>query len=851
MMSSVFVSAQLLGTFALGFSSSISIHAGDTGSLQITVTSIHNFVRPVYLSVSGAPAGVYVSFDYNPVTPPPSGSDFSTATFSVDASVHGGTYPMKLLGTSGEQVKNYDLTLDVTAAAPGDFGISVSPSSVSVSGGNSASATVTINSINHYSSSVVLTAGGEPSGVSVDFSPNPITPPPDGSANSIVTISTRNSAKPGTYYIEITAHGGGIVMIQHSARLNLQIISGGDFGISVSPSSVSVNAGASTTTTAYVNSVNGFSSSVSLSASGQPTGVVIDFSPSTVVPPAGGTASSMLTVSTASSAPAGSYVVTIMGSGNGGQVMLQHSTQLYLQITSTPTQDFAMAVNPSSISVQQGQSATVSVTISPIGGFSSAVSLATRRGVPPGVQVSFSPNPTYGFSIMTVAVASRSTPGTYSIRIAGASGSLSHVILFTLTISSQAQPSFSMSASPASVSLTPSGSATVSIVAASINGFSSSVSTSTSWSGQSPSGISVTGPGTLTPTPGVAASGNLVITGSANAPAGSYMLTVIGVSGPITAQTTVSVQVVGETGDFAVAANPGTVSITSGATGSTVLTVLSQNGFNSPVALSASWQGTTPSGVTFTLQSPVTPPSGSAATSTLTITATPAAGPGTYTLIVTGSSGALLHTTQVTILISQLVTTTTTSGGTPKCFIATATYGSPLAPEVQFLRTFRDREIMNTYVGWNFMIAFNAWYYSFSPAVAQSITQHPAAQAAMRAILYPLMIILRVGAMPFSLPVNRELAALASELVICLLIGVAYLALPLTLLARYGFRRRTIPKTIERVVGCTLILAVVGIAFAELLTSSPLMIFATTSTALSTLLLSAVAPARRLLLHLR
>jgi hypothetical protein len=157
---------------------------------------------------------------------------------------------------------------------------------------------------------------------------------------------------------------------------------------------------------------------------------------------------------------------------------------------------------------------------------------------------------------------------------------------------------------------------------------------------------------------------------------------------------------------------------------------------------------------------------------------------------------------------------------------------------------------MNTYVGWNFMIAFNAWYYSFSPAVAQSITQHPAARAAMRVALYPLMVILRVGAMSFSLPVSREFAAVASELVICSLIGVVYLTLPLTLLVRYGFRRRTIARTIERVVAYTLILAVVGIAFAELLTSSPLMIFATTCTALSTLLLSAVVPARRLL-HLR
>ena len=650
---------------------------------------------------------------------------------------------MKLIGTSGSQVKNYDLTLDVTAV-PGDFGISVSPSSVSISAGNTSRATVMINSINRYSSSVALEVSGQPSDVSVDFSSSTITPPPDGSADSIVTISAQNSAQPGTYDVEITGHGGGAVMIRHSAHLSLQIISSGDFAISLSPSNLNINAGTSATTTVYVDSMNRFSSSVSLSASGRPADVSISFSPSTVVPSADGAASSLVMVSAASSTSTGSYVITITGSGNGG--VLRHSTQLYL------------------------------------------------------------------------------------------------------TVSSQPQVGFSMSASPTSVSLTQSGSASVSIIVTSINGFSSSVSTSTSWSGPSPTGVSVTGPGTLTPPPDGAASGTLVITGSANAVAGNYVLTVVGVSGTITEQTSVSVQVVAETGDFTIAANPGTVSITSGATGSTVLMILSQNGFSSPVALSANWQGTNPSGVTFTMQSPVTPPSGGVVTSTLTITATPAAVSGTYTLVVTGSSGALSHTTQAVVIISQLVTTTTTSGGSPsKCFITTLTYGSALAPEVQFLRTFRDRELMNTHVGWNSMIAFNALYYSFSPTVAQSISQHPATESMMRVTLYPLIAILRVGAMSFSLPMNQEFAAVASELIICSLIGVVYLALPLAGLARYCFRRRTITVTMERVVGCALILAAIGIAFAEMLTSSPLMMLSTTSAALSTLLLSALVPARRLL----
>lgn len=52
------------------------------------------------------------------------------------------------------------------------------------------------------------------------------------------------------------------------------------------------------------------------------------------------------------------------------------------------------------------------------------------------------------------------------------------------------------------------------------------------------------------------------------------------------------------------------------------------------------------------------------------------------------------------------------------CLIATATYGSELAPQVQQLRELRDNQLLQTSSGTSFMIGFNQLYYSFSPAVA-------------------------------------------------------------------------------------------------------------------------------------
>ena len=52
------------------------------------------------------------------------------------------------------------------------------------------------------------------------------------------------------------------------------------------------------------------------------------------------------------------------------------------------------------------------------------------------------------------------------------------------------------------------------------------------------------------------------------------------------------------------------------------------------------------------------------------------------------------------------------------CLIATAAFGSEMAPQVQFLREIRDNTVLQTESGTSFMVGFNQFYYSFSPAVA-------------------------------------------------------------------------------------------------------------------------------------
>jgi hypothetical protein len=73
------------------------------------------------------------------------------------------------------------------------------------------------------------------------------------------------------------------------------------------------------------------------------------------------------------------------------------------------------------------------------------------------------------------------------------------------------------------------------------------------------------------------------------------------------------------------------------------------------------------------------------------------------------------------------------------CLIATATYGSELAPQVQQLRELRDNKILQTESGKSFMNSFNAFYYSFSPIIADYERENPVFKESMKVTLTPLL----------------------------------------------------------------------------------------------------------------
>jgi hypothetical protein len=78
------------------------------------------------------------------------------------------------------------------------------------------------------------------------------------------------------------------------------------------------------------------------------------------------------------------------------------------------------------------------------------------------------------------------------------------------------------------------------------------------------------------------------------------------------------------------------------------------------------------------------------------------------------------------------------------CLIATAAYGSEMAPQVQFLREIRDNKVMSTAAGTSFMTGFNQFYYSFSPTIADMERENPVFKEMVKIGITPMLTSLSI-----------------------------------------------------------------------------------------------------------
>jgi subtilase family serine protease len=243
------------------------------------------FINPSLYTIG---EGSSYDSDFHDIT---SGSNGYSATTGYDLATGWGSPQAALINAlTGSTVTN-------------GFSLSASPSSVSIAQGGSGSSTITSTVSGTFDSAVTLTASGEPTGVTIGFSPTSIT----GTGTSSMSITVAASVAAGTYSIKVTGTSGSTVETT-TVSLTVTGVNSG-FTLSASPSTISIARSSSGTVTITSTVTGGFDSVITLSASGEGNQQSVSFSPTTIT----GAGSSTMKITVGRSASTGDHKITVTG----------------------------------------------------------------------------------------------------------------------------------------------------------------------------------------------------------------------------------------------------------------------------------------------------------------------------------------------------------------------------------------------------------------------------------------------------------------------------------------------------------------------------------------------------------
>ena len=248
-----------------------------------------------------------------------------------------------------------------------------------------------------------------------------------------LAITTSPTTPTGIYTITAIGSAMGVTR-QASATL---IVTAGqpppsqfDFGLSISPTERTVTPGSSATFTVTVNLVAGSAQNVVLSLSGPPDMMASGVVSGTFSPSSGNPAyTSVLTLATTSSVSPGSYSLTVTGTGGG------KTRTATISLIVSQAAEFRIDVTPASQTVNQGETASYSISVVGVRGFNSAVSLSVS-GLPSGTNGVLSvPSGTPNFSSTLTVTSQRYVPtGSFTLTITGTGGELTRIANVVLIV---------------------------------------------------------------------------------------------------------------------------------------------------------------------------------------------------------------------------------------------------------------------------------------------------------------------------------------------------------------------------------------------------------------------------------
>ena len=502
-------------TFKISPSASIlSVAQNSSTPDTITVAGEGGFTGSVTLAVSGLPSGVTATFGTNPTT----GSSVLTLNASGTATAE--TSNITITGTSGTLTATTTVSVTVTVAS---CTVSYTIGSQWTSGfgaslviNNTGTAPLTTWTLTWpFASGQTITElwGGTETQSGANVTVTGTTAIPAGGSYSSLgfngTWNNVTNAVPSPFVLN------GTTCTSNGATPG--------FTLSPSASSLAVTQGSSGTDTIAVTDTGGFTGSVTLAASGLPSGVTAAFATNPT------TGTSVLTLTESSTATTGSSTVTITGTSGSTTA----STTIALTVNAKAAAGFTLAASPATLSVTQGKTATDTITVADTGGFTGSVTLAAS-GLPSGVTVAYSTNPTTGTSVITFTASSTAAAATSTVTITGTSGSTIATTTIALTVASSTG-SFTLKPSAATLSVTQGAGGTDTITVTDVSPFTGSVTLAASGLPTGVTAAFATNPTTSTSV--------LTLTASSTATVGTSTVTITGTSGSLTATTTIALTV--------------------------------------------------------------------------------------------------------------------------------------------------------------------------------------------------------------------------------------------------------------------------------------------------------------------
>jgi hypothetical protein len=197
------------------FSASISptsatVSPGQSANFGLTLTSQNGATGSVSFQCLNLPNGTTCTFNPTAPTLPANGSVTDQLTVQVSSTAQVGTYPFVVAATLGTITHQIAATLQVQTPPPPDFSGSISPTSATLSVGQSANFGITLNSLYGATGSVSLACLNLPSGTTCTFNPTTVSLPANGTASDTLTVqvNSRPAIAPPVTSLPWTPTGG-------------------------------------------------------------------------------------------------------------------------------------------------------------------------------------------------------------------------------------------------------------------------------------------------------------------------------------------------------------------------------------------------------------------------------------------------------------------------------------------------------------------------------------------------------------------------------------------------------------------------------------------------------------------